>query len=70
MSQSIGEALRQLRVIQKRSRESLAAEAGVSETTLGNLEHGHGAPFYSTVVAVAGALGHVVTLAPAQESKQ
>jgi transcriptional regulator with XRE-family HTH domain len=54
---SFGPRLRELRLRARLTQKQLAAKAGLTETGVGYLERGLREPSWSTVVALAGALG-------------
>ncbi len=53
--------LREIRMAAKMTQEELAQRAGVTRVTIARLETGEREPSWSTVVAIANALGVAVT---------
>ncbi len=53
----LGDVLRQERERQNRSQESLAHDAGLTTIAVGNIERGDSDPHWSTIRAIATALG-------------
>lgn len=69
-SQALGAAVRRARERRSVSREVLAVQAGVTTGTLARLELGQSDPAWSTICAVASALGlSVAELAGAVEAQ-
>ncbi len=54
---ALGKAIRQLREKRGATQEALAYEAGITTGTLSLIERGHANPTWSTVKAIAAALG-------------